>query len=259
MKKKIWIPMISVLGIIAVLVVLGRGAISFGYMKGRCVVTDNGSYMIIDEDGCPISMSNRTEDESLFAGLKTGDKIRIKYDGIAESYPGQAGVYACKKIADGDIEDIGGDVLYDLLTMGYIGQDVLRAGETVNYMDENVSMSLQIPDGWSYEINECGDGVYGYGCGICFWPEEYSEGKIYLRYFEGGFGVCGTGLEQKDTMIAGREASIGIYENSGMWDFISFYPDVKDVAFISEGAEAWWEEYKTEATYILHSMKLETE
>ena len=93
MKKKILIPII----ILAVILILA-GCV-FGYLvsnsmsfsTGRCMVTTNGSIMIL-LDNSPIKMSNCSNNEDLFEGLKTGDLIKILHDGIEESYPGGTGV-----------------------------------------------------------------------------------------------------------------------------------------------------------------------
>ena len=91
-------------------------------MIGQCLVTVDGTYLIVDEDGSPIVMSNQSKDDQLFEDLHTGDKIKIKYDGIDESYPGQTGVYRCKLIEEGTIVDIPNETLNSLEEMGWVFQ-----------------------------------------------------------------------------------------------------------------------------------------
>lgn len=124
MKKKILIPMI----ILAVILILAGGV--FGYLvshsmsfsTGRCMVTSNGSYMIL-LDNSPIQMTNCSNNEKLFSDLKSGDLIKILHDGIQETYPGGTGVYYCKKLEDGSIEDIPLEIIESLSSMGWIPVD----------------------------------------------------------------------------------------------------------------------------------------
>ena len=80
---------------------------------------ENGANLIITENQGPISMSDRSKGGTLFDGLNDGDFIEITHDAIAESYPGQAGVYTCKKVSDGSFDDVPADAVTDLMEMGY--------------------------------------------------------------------------------------------------------------------------------------------
>lgn len=88
-------------------------------MIGRYLKTVN-SHMIIDKRGTPIVMSNQTSDTTLFDSLSNGDKIIVAGDGIDEIYPAQMGVYSCKKIASGSIEDIPKNTLSELKDLRWI-------------------------------------------------------------------------------------------------------------------------------------------
>ena len=121
MKKKWFIPIGVILGILAIIiaalwVLTVRG---FGFSVGRCLVADNGSYMLIAGNS-PIVMSNRTGNENLFANLETGDKIFLLHDGVNESYPSGTGVYALLKLENGDISDIPEQVLTQLIELGWV-------------------------------------------------------------------------------------------------------------------------------------------
>lgn len=124
MKKKFLIPAI----IVAVILIL-FGSI-FWYMvsnsmslsTGRCMVTSNGSYLIL-LDNSPIQMTNCSNNEELFGDLKTGDLIKILHDGIQETYPGGTGVYYCKKLEAGSMEDIPMEIIKSLSPMGWIPVD----------------------------------------------------------------------------------------------------------------------------------------
>ena len=120
MKKKWMIPVI----VLAVIVILAGAAVwymdahSLGISRGRCLVSSNGSYLVI-VDKSPIVMSNLSGREDFFEGLETGDEIWIIHDGVNESYPGGTGVYFCKRLSEGSVEDIDRDVLERLTELGW--------------------------------------------------------------------------------------------------------------------------------------------
>lgn len=94
-------------------------------ITGYCLSIENGSYMIIATEGYPsgfpVTMDNKSENKALFENLRTGDKIKVTYDGIIqESYPGQMAVYSCEIIEKGIIENISQDIFDQLTEMGWI-------------------------------------------------------------------------------------------------------------------------------------------
>lgn len=125
----------------------------------------------------------------------------------------------------------------------------------VGYRYGYAGVELALPDGWEYSIEEYKKD--GYTFGISFWPAGQKEGKLSLKYYPNGFGVCGTGLSQVEyTFDNGETAYIGTYDNQPVWDFISYRNTPGDFALINEGAGNWWEEYKEEAVSILHTIQL---
>jgi len=65
-KKRIWIPLLIMVIVCLVFVlffVMYR--FSLGITVGRCLVADNGSYLLIDENS-PIRMSNYSANNKLF-------------------------------------------------------------------------------------------------------------------------------------------------------------------------------------------------
>ena len=123
MKKKTFftIVLVAVLTAVAVLLVLGaRKAVNYGFLEGRVLVADNGSYLIILDDHSPIKMSDQTRKGGAFLDLQTGDKIRIFHNGVRLSYPGQTGVYHIRLLERGSAEDIPLDVLESLRQLGWI-------------------------------------------------------------------------------------------------------------------------------------------
>lgn len=126
MKKRIC-PKILLI-VLAILVVCAAALIALGnYLShrgygatvGRCLVTKEGSYMLIGGN-YPIVLSDRSKGKDLFTSLESGDKILVVHDGICESYPSQTGAYACIRLERGDIGDIPEAVLQNLAQLGWI-------------------------------------------------------------------------------------------------------------------------------------------
>ena len=123
MKKKTIIALIlTVVAILlAVLLILGvKGSVKYGFLEGRVLIADNGSYLIILDDHSPIKMSDHSANGGVFLDLQTGDKIRILHDGVRESYPGQTGVYHIRLLERGSIDDIPTDVVNALRQLGWM-------------------------------------------------------------------------------------------------------------------------------------------
>ncbi|MBQ8804611.1 MAG: hypothetical protein IJZ53_13365 [Tyzzerella sp.] len=255
-KKKIWIPILIVFGILVFgLFIMYR--YSLGITVGRCLVAVDGSYLLVD-DNSPTKISNCSSNEELFSNLKTGDKILVVHDGVNESYPGQTGAYFCLRLGGGSIDDISDEVISELTELGWLKGDVedmvLENTKRVEYSYEDKYMSLEIPEGWKYSITEYSESAYAVG--ISFWPEGYSEGKLSLQYFLSGFGVCGTGLTESDITLGNMKAKRGIYDGDALWSFISFIPTARDYAVINEGAEEWWQEHGDMAMAILQTIQI---
>lgn len=122
MKKKL--TRVGMMLLIGMSLVIGvktyKQQSDFSSLTGYFLRASNGSELIIDSANTPIVMINKTDDEKLFSNLNDGDQIKIKIDAIAETYPGQAGVYACEKIDEGSIEDIPKNAISELSELGWI-------------------------------------------------------------------------------------------------------------------------------------------
>ena len=90
----------------ALLTLSSCGGSTRSALTGWYLETESGSALIVTEDGEPISMSDQSRGGKLFDGLDNGDRIEITHDAIAESYPGQASVFTCRKLEDGSFENI---------------------------------------------------------------------------------------------------------------------------------------------------------
>ena len=88
-------------------------------MIGVYLKSNNESNIIIAEDNGPIVMYNKTGKENIFDNLKSGDKIRITYDSIMETYPARTQIYSCKLIEKGTLDNIPKDTLNKLQEMGW--------------------------------------------------------------------------------------------------------------------------------------------
>lgn len=118
----------------------------------------------------------------------------------------------------------------------------------------DVSMSLQISEGWEYEIIEPVEGVPDQ-FGINFWPKGQAEGKLSLMYYT-AWGVCGTGLEEIKIKLGEYNAYQGTYDNKDVWDYICLADTQGRYVVMNEGASVWWDEYGDEAMDILSTVKI---
>lgn len=116
--KKIVILVLSLVAIaVIVFAIYANGTLQT--ITGRCLITTDGTYLIVKENGIPIVMDNQSGNESLFEGLNSGDKIRITCDMIQTSYPGKTGVIKCKLIVKGSFDDIPEKTISELHGLGW--------------------------------------------------------------------------------------------------------------------------------------------
>ena len=88
------------------------------WVEGICLVTDSGSVLLIAKNE-PIALHDRT-DSGLLEGIQTGDRIRVLHDGIAESFPAQAGIYKLEHLGQGSLDEISQQTLDALRQLGWI-------------------------------------------------------------------------------------------------------------------------------------------
>ena len=126
----------------------------------------------------------------------------------------------------------------------------------VTYAEHGVSITLSLPESWSYAITsidaeELNAGISG---GITFWPLGREEGKLFLGWYPDRFAVCGTGLKTDEMILAGQKVTVGTYDDRPLWDFIRFG---EYFAVWGQGHESWWAEYGDTAMEILDTAKFE--
>ncbi|MBR6709186.1 MAG: hypothetical protein IKL84_05855 [Clostridia bacterium] len=139
MKTKTFILLCVIL---ALILVIGGGLLymsvkSLGFSVGRVLSADGRMILVLGDS--PVVMSNRMGRETPFDGLSDGDKVLVLHDGVAESYPGQTGVYALFKLSDGSIADISDGVLIQLTELGWRTETKLNLPEK---MPDDFSFAL---------------------------------------------------------------------------------------------------------------------
>lgn len=133
---------------------------------------------------------------------------------------------------------------------GTAGTDVSQAGPYG-------TISVSLPAGWTYETCPIDSDNLIFGqYGIHFYPEDASDGYIELAYVE-LFGVCGTGLSEEKTTVAGNSAYIGTYDNHEYWDFISFDGDLSNIIAQTFSVSSWWNAYGDQALDILNTVSFD--
>lgn len=118
------------------------------------------------------------------------------------------------------------------------------------------TLQVTLPEGWTYDAcpEDSAQLLVG-DYGIRFYPEDAAEGYIELCYTD-FFGVCGTGLEEKQVTLAGDEAFIGTYDNGDHWDFISFRGTNEGIVALTCEVDGWWPEYEEQVLEILETVCL---
>lgn len=159
-------------------------------------------------------------------------------------------------IRSGDLEDFvaeytGSPVKTDPVPISELDENDRPVGNSVFTSGANCNMGLDIPKQWEYEIREDADYM-----SLAFRPEEADEGWIKLQFWHQGFGVCGTGLEQKQIQIGNYIATAGYYDGSKDWSFMVFEGVPGSYVVMRENADSWWAEYEDQVMEILATAKL---
>ena len=139
-------------------------------------------------------------------------------------------------------------------TVSDVGSDKLE-GEFVEVKPQcppSYGVSFWLPKGWTYSGMQSDDEPTS-DLVVSIRPDfPGTEGAITLQHCD-GFGVCGTGLEQKDVVFNGHEAWQGFYDGNTLWSHI-ILKDPKDCVIINN-AENWYEEYEEEINQILSTVE----
>lgn len=82
------------------------------------LVMGNDRYMVLLNGTEPVTVS--LEKGMWPEDLTSGDMVEITWDGmVMESYPGQAHIDKCLKVAEGDLADLDQELLLHLSAMGW--------------------------------------------------------------------------------------------------------------------------------------------
>lgn len=117
-------------------------------------------------------------------------------------------------------------------------------------------IGIQIPEGWeSISFPSSGDHESYY---IRFSPRNVENGYIELAYMN-SFGVCGTGLKEKEIRIAGDTASMGTYDNQNYWAFIAYEGKNKGLVAKAYNVTEWCDGYESQVLEILNTASMNKE
>ena len=139
-------------------------------------------------------------------------------------------------------------------TVSDVGSDKFE-GEFIEIKPQcppSYGVSFWLPTGWTYSGIQSDDDPTS-DLVVSIRPDfPGTEGAITLSHSD-GFGVCGTGLEQKDIEFNGHPAWQGFYDGNTLWSHI-ILKDPKDCVIINN-AENWYEEYEEEINQILSTVE----
>ncbi len=128
-------------------------------------------------------------------------------------------------------------------------QDGINGSEWVTHATEKGSIGVSLPQGWAYQVSEQENGDFS----VNVHPQDEPEGVLSIQYME-FFGICGTGLVQEDCVVNGKEASKGIYDGHGYWDYIAFSGKYEGYVVENSAGESWWQTYQEQVAGILDSL-----
>ena len=112
------------------------------------------------------------------------------------------------------------------------------------------NIRLTVPKGWEYTTEDV-EGSNDFS--IVLWHKNSVEDKIRISY-QTAFGVCGTGLEEKDITIGSYQAWQGTYDNHKNWDYIALKDTPGSYVIFNEADDDWWKEHKDETMQILNTL-----
>lgn len=92
-------------------------------------------------------------------------------------------------------------------------------GETASVRSGYAAISIVVPDEWTWESF---DDDYSFGVRLI--PKAQPNIHYDLAYHRNMFGVCGTGLKERDVFFSGSglEGRAGYFDGADNWSFISF-------------------------------------
>ena len=129
--------------------------------------------------------------------------------------------------------------------------------ETVAVGGPYGEISVVIPEGWTAEISAVDDGRLTYGLyGLILKPKSADRGQIELICSD-SFGVCGTGLSEKEIQLGDYSVHVGTYDEHEHWDFITFGDERPQIIAQSINCDSWISYMWEEADTILSTLKFD--
>lgn len=121
--KRVWKGALASLLALACLGMAALGvfqATGRSVMLGRYLQAGDGSHIMIDRQGTPIILGDRSRTGDLFQGLEDGDRVLFLCSDIQESYPARSRAYWCFRLERGTAADLPADTLGQLKELGWL-------------------------------------------------------------------------------------------------------------------------------------------
>ena len=149
----------------------------------------NGDSVLVE--ACVDDDIRRSSDKITFSSkdldkidAQAGDTVTVTYTGgIMESYPAQVRAVSWSILQKAEEEKPETTPL---------STAHLSDSTVAEYSVEGVSMSIALPNGWSYETIAAEPHAERFG--IKFWPDNEPSVELSLEYHVNGIGLCGTGV-----------------------------------------------------------------
>ncbi len=114
------------------------------------------------------------------------------------------------------------------------GMTAAKEPTIAEYSEYWARTSLEIPENWDFSIVTSDREENPFGLSV--FRKDKPETRFQLLYYPDVFGVCGTGLTQKDAELSGgKKVKVGYYDDSPVWSFIVFEDVPGSYAVICDG------------------------
>ena len=122
--------------------------------------------------------------------------------------------------------------------------------QSASYTWQNVTISANVPEGWSYEViskeqQDQEDGLVLFS--LVFSPDEYPDVHLELGYWANTIGICGTGVTFEELIMPdGSTASFCTEHYDNLCHLMVIYPCERGSGFMLEGSipEECWTRYE---------------